>query len=132
MVCSFRPGSGSAADATSKCLICSRTFGSAQDFYEHLDDYVLCIPQQEKPSEAINTHRLAEVEQDQAVNETLRKNGLLITTSNRNVADADEDKGEIDNEKDDDLTLRALPIPKGRGSQNPTNGVRKSRGRIHY
>ncbi|EEY23255.1 zinc finger protein [Verticillium alfalfae VaMs.102] len=51
-------------DATGKCSTCSQTFSNAQDFYEHLDDCVLRIVQQEDPSEANNARLLAEVEND--------------------------------------------------------------------
>ena len=34
-------------DATGKCSTCSQTFISAQEFYEHLDDCVLRLVQQE-------------------------------------------------------------------------------------
>jgi len=53
--------SGYAPDASGKCSTCSRIFSNAQDFYEHLDDCVLRIVQQEDPSEAVNAARLAEI-----------------------------------------------------------------------
>ena len=123
--------SGYAPDATGKCSTCSATFSNAQDFYEHLDDCVLRIVQQEEPSEAINARRLAEVEQDQAVHETLRNNALPITTTNVYSADEDEDDEEMDDENDDDFSLRAKSSRKGRGNRNPANGVQKSRGMTH-
>ena len=55
---------GYASDATAKCSTCSQTFSNAQDFYEHLEDCVLHIVQQTDPSEATNTNRLAEVDND--------------------------------------------------------------------
>ncbi|TVY13623.1 Metallothionein expression activator [Lachnellula arida] len=123
--------SGYAPDATGKCSTCSATFSNAQDFYEHLDDCVLRIVQQEEPSEAINAARLAEVEQDQAVHDTLRNNQLPTTTQNIYSADEDEDEEEFDDENDDDFTLRSKASRKGRGSRNPANGVQKSRGLTH-
>lgn len=123
--------SGYAPDATGKCSTCSQTFSNAQDFYEHLDDCVLRIVQQEEPSEAINAARLAEVEQDQAVHETLRGNHLPTTTTNMYSADEDEDEEELDDENDDDFTLRSKSSRKGRGNRNPANGVQKSRGLTH-
>jgi hypothetical protein len=123
--------SGYAPDATGKCSTCSATFSNAQDFYEHLDDCVLRIVQQEEPSEAINARRLAEVEQDQAVHETLRNNALPTMTSNVYSADEDEDEEEMDDENDDDFSLRAKSSRKGRGNRNPANGVQKSRGLTH-
>lgn len=123
--------SGYAPDATGKCSTCSATFSNAQDFYEHLDDCVLRIVQQEEPSEAINAARLAEVEQDQAVHETLRNNALPTTTTNVYSADEDEDEEDFDDENDDDFTLRSKSSRKGRGNRNPANGVQKSRGLTH-
>jgi hypothetical protein len=84
---SIKKLSGYAPDATGKCSTCSATFSNAQDFYEHLDDCVLRIVQQEDPSEAINAHHLAGVEKDQAVHETLRANALPTTTINTYSAD---------------------------------------------
>jgi len=122
--------SGYAPDATGKCSTCSGTFSNAQDFYEHLDDCVLRIVQQEEPSEAINAARLAEVEQDQAVHETLRNNALPTTTTQFSAEEDDEDE-DFDDENDDDYTLRAKSSRKGRGNRNPVNGVQKSRGMTH-
>lgn len=121
--------SGYAPDATGKCSTCSGTFSNAQDFYEHLDDCVLRIVQQEEPSEAINAARLAEVEQDQAVHETLRNNALPTTTI-KYSAEEDEDEEDFDDDKDDDFTLRSRSSRKGRKG-NPPNGVQKSRGLTH-
>ncbi|KAH9211179.1 hypothetical protein DL95DRAFT_189647 [Leptodontidium sp. 2 PMI_412] len=121
--------SGYAPDATGKCSTCSGTFSNAQDFYEHLDDCVLRIVQQEEPSEAINAARLAEVEQDQAVHETLRNNALPIATTNVYSADEDDDEEDFDDENDDDFTLRAKS--RKNKNRNPTNGVQKSRGLTH-
>ncbi|RMD39663.1 hypothetical protein DV735_g5466, partial [Chaetothyriales sp. CBS 134920] len=53
-------------DATGKCSTCSSTFSNAQDFYEHLDDCVLRVVQQEEPSEAINAQHLGSMAQDNA------------------------------------------------------------------
>lgn len=92
-----------ALDATGKCSTCAETFGNPQDFYEHLDDCVLRIVQQEKPSEAINAVRLAEVEKDQSV--SLRNNALPTTTTSP-VMNEDEDNEEFD-DNDDDYRLRS-------------------------
>ncbi|RDL40537.1 C2H2 and C2HC zinc finger [Venustampulla echinocandica] len=122
--------SGYAPDATGKCSTCSATFGNAQDFYEHLDDCVLRIVQQEEPSEAVNAARLAEVEQDPEVHETLRNNQLPATTTNVYSAD-EEDDDDYEDENDDDFTLRSKASRKGRVNRNPVNGVQKSRGLTH-
>ncbi|KAH8779345.1 hypothetical protein BGZ57DRAFT_760980 [Hyaloscypha finlandica] len=121
--------SGYAPDATGKCSTCSGTFSNAQDFYEHLDDCVLRIVQQEEPSEAINAARLAEVEQDQAMHETLRNNALPITTTNVYSVDEDDDEEDFDDENDDDFTLRTKS--RKNKNRNPANGVQKSRVLTH-
>ncbi|KLJ06527.1 hypothetical protein EMPG_10070 [Blastomyces silverae] len=68
-------------DATGKCSTCSSTFSNAQEFYEHLDDCVLRVVQQEEPSEAINLKRLTEVASDDAVRQTMEKH-MLVDTAN--------------------------------------------------
>ncbi|TVY76035.1 hypothetical protein LSUE1_G007787 [Lachnellula suecica] len=67
---------GYAPDATGKCTTCDQVFSNAQDFYEHLDDCVLglLVRCQNEPSEAINAARLAEVENDPDLQDTLRRN----------------------------------------------------------
>ncbi|PBP19613.1 hypothetical protein BUE80_DR009676 [Diplocarpon rosae] len=123
--------SGYAPDATGKCSTCSGSFGNAQDFYEHLDDCVLRIVQQEEPSEAINAARLAEVEQDHDVHQTLRHHALPLTTTTTSSfsADEDEDDEESVDENDDDFTLRNKS--RKNKNRNPANGVQKSRGLTH-
>ncbi|KAI1133923.1 hypothetical protein F5Y05DRAFT_254204 [Hypoxylon sp. FL0543] len=123
---------GYAPDATGKCSTCSATFSSAQDFYEHLDDCVLRIVQQEDPAEAINARRLAEVENDDEVHQTLEKNQLPLTTQTVTNSDDEEDEemGEEDDIADEDVKSRKLTSPtKKKG--NPPNGVQKSRGMTH-
>lgn len=71
-----KKGTNYSPDATGKCSTCSATFSNAQDFYEHLDDCVLRVVQQEEPSEAINQQRLAEVASDQEVQKTMEKHQL--------------------------------------------------------
>lgn len=63
-------------DATGKCSTCSVTFSNAQEFYEHLDDCVLRVVQQEEPSEAINLRRLTEVVSDADVKQTMERHML--------------------------------------------------------
>ncbi|ROW09000.1 hypothetical protein VMCG_02851 [Cytospora schulzeri] len=99
-----KPGPGYAPDATGKCSTCSQTFSNAQDFYEHLDDCVLRIVQQEDPAEAVNARRLAEVENDRELLDEQDLKALGIKTS-------------------------ASPTKKSKG--NPANGVQKSRGLTH-
>ncbi|OHE90652.1 hypothetical protein CORC01_14040 [Colletotrichum orchidophilum] len=115
-------------DATGKCSTCSQTFSNAQDFYEHLDDCVLRIVQQEDPSEAINAQRLAEVENDKEVHQTLEKNHLPTQTQMpSNEEEDDEDMMEDEDEEDSKQRVSASPKRKG----NPVNGVQKSRGLTH-
>ncbi|KAJ5140768.1 hypothetical protein N7448_004176 [Penicillium atrosanguineum] len=76
---SSKKGTNYSPDATGKCSTCSVTFSNAQDFYEHLDDCVLRVVQQEEPSEAINQQRLAEVAADEEVKKTMEKHQLLDT-----------------------------------------------------
>ncbi|KAM7201841.1 hypothetical protein V8F33_003117 [Rhypophila sp. PSN 637] len=128
---------GYAPDATGKCSTCSQTFSNAQDFYEHLDDCVLRIVQQEDPAEAINAKRLAEVENDREVHQTLEKNHLPTTTMTTQVSDGDEDEEMGDGDEDDDFkvglgikTSASSPTKKSKGN-NPANGVQKSRGLTH-
>ncbi|KUJ12483.1 uncharacterized protein LY89DRAFT_699742 [Mollisia scopiformis] len=87
--------SGYAPSATGRCSICDTIFNDAQEFYEHLDDCVLRIVQQEEPSEANDATRLAEVENDHAVHQTLDAKALLssITTliSDKEESDHDSD-----------------------------------------
>ncbi|KAI1371520.1 hypothetical protein F4677DRAFT_308845 [Hypoxylon crocopeplum] len=123
---------GYAPDATGKCSTCSVTFTNAQDFYEHLDDCVLRIVQQEDPAEAINAKRLAEVENDDDVHQTLEKNQLPLTTQTVSNSDDEEDEemGDEDDAADEESKSRKLTSPtKKKG--NPPNGVQKSRGMTH-
>lgn len=122
---------GYAPDATGKCSTCSQTFSNAQDFYEHLDDCVLRIVQQEDPSEAINAQRLAEVENDKSVHQTLEKNNLPTTTQTTQIED-DEDDFDMEDDEADDVSSRANVSPAlSKKKTNPPNGVQKSRGVTH-
>ncbi|KAL4902596.1 hypothetical protein BDW74DRAFT_169476 [Aspergillus multicolor] len=86
-------------DATGKCSTCSGTFSNAQDFYEHLDDCVLRVVQQEEPSEAINQQRLAEVESDEEVQKTMEKHRLLDTAGSVDQYDDDDDDDDFDDRR---------------------------------
>lgn len=124
---------GYAPDATGKCSTCTQTFNNAQDFYEHLDDCVLRIVQQEDPSEAINAQRLAEVENDRDVHATLEKNHLPTTTMTIHMGDDDMEDDVDDDDDDDDIKrgLKSATSPSRRTKGNPPNGVQKSRGLTH-
>ncbi|KAF4582956.1 Zinc finger, C2H2-type/integrase, DNA-binding protein [Ophiocordyceps camponoti-floridani] len=128
---------GYAPDATGKCSTCSQTFANAQDFYEHLDDCVLRIVQQEDPAEAINAQRLAEVDNDKSVLQTLEKNNLPSKTLATNQQDEDEDEvddldmAEDADDADDASSSKANSSPSSRKRTNPPHGVSKSRGLTH-
>ncbi|POS78639.1 hypothetical protein DHEL01_v202969 [Diaporthe helianthi] len=133
-----KPGPGYAPDATGKCSTCSQTFSNAQDFYEHLDDCVLRIVQQEDPAEAVNARRLAEVENDREVHATLEKNSLPTTTQTMMTEDDDDEELMEDDEGQflDEQNLMALGVktsasPTKKSKGNPANGVQKSRGLTH-
>ncbi|KAL1979793.1 hypothetical protein VTN96DRAFT_5178 [Rasamsonia emersonii] len=91
---STKKPSGYSEDATGKCSTCSATFSNAQDFYEHLDDCVLRVVQQEEPSEAINRQRLAEVASDEEVKKTMEKHNLLDTADRFDEYNEDEEDDE--------------------------------------
>lgn len=95
---------GYSEDATGKCSTCSGTFSNAQDFYEHLDDCVLRVVQQEEPSEAINQKRLAEVAGDEDVKLTMEKHKLQDTASpdgTDQIDDYDDENDDVDDDADD-------------------------------
>jgi hypothetical protein len=116
---------GYAPDATGKCSTCSATFSNAQDFYEHLDDCVLRIVQQEDPSEAINARRLAEVENDPAVLETLRSNNLPNTTVNTYSAEEDDEDEDFEDAEDDDYTNRPKAGRRNMKGRTSSGGIKK-------
>lgn len=86
-------------DATGKCSTCGASFNNAQDFYEHLDDCVLKVVQQEEPSEAVNARRLGEVANDQDVQATLERNNIKLEDS---PGELEEEDDEDDEEEDED------------------------------
>ncbi|KAG5981156.1 hypothetical protein E4U55_003243 [Claviceps digitariae] len=125
---------GYAPDATGKCSTCSQTFSNAQDFYEHLDDCVLRIVQQEDPTEANNARRLAEVENDKVVHQTLEKNYLPTTTPTLQMSqtvDDDDDVDLADEDEGDYASSRASSAPSSKKKSTPLNGAQKSRGMTH-
>ncbi|KAI1262149.1 hypothetical protein F5Y18DRAFT_161355 [Xylariaceae sp. FL1019] len=122
---------GYAPDATGKCSTCSATFANAQDFYEHLDDCVLRIVQQEDPAEAINAQRLGEVEDDKEVHQTLEKNHLPLTTQSLPHSDEEDDDEMADEDDLDDARDVRKGSSPSKKKGNPANGVQKSRGMTH-
>ena len=95
---SSRKTSSTSHDAAGKCSTCSAMFHNAQEFYEHLDDCVLRVVQQEEPSEAINEQRLSEVVNDRAVQDTMERN--MIPASMGSTAD-DSDDDDADETKEE-------------------------------
>lgn len=122
---------GYASEASGKCSTCSATFSSAQDFYEHLDDCVLRIVQLEEPSEAVNAARLAEVEQNEDVHETLRNNALPTTTMNVYFSEEDAEDNDVDDDNDEDFTLTTKIPRRPRNNHSTNGGIQKSRGLTH-
>ncbi|KAJ5157835.1 uncharacterized protein N7482_008935 [Penicillium canariense] len=109
-------GTNYGSDATGKCSTCSATFSNAQDFYEHLDDCVLRVVQQEEPSEAINQQRLAEVAADEEVKKTMEKHQLLDAAGP--VDALDDNDSHDDDDSHDPSSWRA-----GRGAPRSTKAT---------
>ncbi|KAL4872260.1 hypothetical protein BDV12DRAFT_152588 [Aspergillus spectabilis] len=101
-------------DATGKCSTCSGTFSNAQDFYEHLDDCVLRVVQQEEPSEAINQQRLAEVEEDEDLKKTMEKHKLFDAAGS---VDRFDDENDDDDDDFDDRRPAKSTLKAGKGSR---------------
>ena len=88
-----KKSSSTSHDAAGKCSTCSAMFHNAQEFYEHLDDCVLRVVQQEEPSEAINQQRLLEVANDRAVQDTLERH-MGPASMDPNADNSDDDEAE--------------------------------------
>jgi len=122
---------GYAPDATGKCSTCSQSFANAQDFYEHLDDCVLRIVQQEDPAEAVNAAHLAEVEDDKAVLKTLARNKVSDETKPEpeSVSDSDDDVEMVDEDDNPDPKVFGDKAAKPAGAQK-SKGLTHSRGGV--
>ena len=127
-----RKPTGCAADVTGKCSTCSQLFANAQDFYEHLDDCVLHIVEQEDPAEAVNVANLREVEDDKAVLKTLARNKVgdetkpdpeIISDSNNDVGMVDEDD-DHDPKVFGDKAAKPVGVQKSKGLTHSRGGVR--------
>ena len=94
-------------DATGKCSTCSATFSNAQDFYEHLDDCVLRVVQQEEPSEAINAQHLSSVSSDRGVQETMDRHYIKTEEIPTSFEDEDEEEEEDDDDEDPSFNGRS-------------------------
>lgn len=93
-------------DAAGKCSTCSAMFSNAQEFYEHLDECVLRVVQQEEPSEAINEQHLTEVANDQSVLETLDRNMVHAGAEYGSATAKSFDANDLD-EEDEGEELKA-------------------------
>ena len=122
---------GYPADATGKCSTCSQTFSNAQDFYEHLDDCVLRIVQQEDPAEAINAQRLAEVANDGTVHSTLERHNLPTDTPTNEITFGEEDEDDQDMGESEEAEDRRPTQSPAKKKASQLNGVQKSRGMTH-
>lgn len=106
-VTSVRRQDGNTVDECGKkCSTCSAAFSNAQDFYEHLDDCVLRVVQQEEPSEAINEQNLSAIAGDFAVQETLGRHMLpsmansYMPQDESRLKEEDEEEPMIDEERE--------------------------------
>ena len=109
-----------AEGVSGKCSTCSATFKNAQDFYEHLDDCVLRIVQQEEPSEAFNESNLRGVANDDDVRETLDRHMLPVETENTqhfgSASDAEGDEDDDEYDHFDDNADSFLGTRSGKGA----------------
>ena len=112
---STKRSSPETGEVTGKCSTCSATFENAQDFYEHLDDCVLRVVQQEDPSEAINERILRKVNEDQDVQDTLGRHMLPteIEMSNDESGTSELDEPQLG---DEDLAESSIEKESQRGN----------------
>lgn len=112
----------SSQSSAGTCSTCSVTFANAQEFYEHLDECVLRVVQQEDPCEAINQKLLASVAEDKEVKDTMDRHSLhnaieYSVPAYDDEEDEDEDEDDEDAEGDDaDDALGARNPRSGKGS----------------
>lgn len=131
----------SGAYITGKCSICSVTFATAQQFYEHLDECVQLKVVQEEPTAAINEGHLNSVKLED-MEATLSTPSSKGKRSNKqSEEEEEEEEGEddddlleegddgADNEKDETFTPsgRKYSGKLGRtGSKRATRGTKKA------
>jgi len=115
-------------DISGKCSTCSATFSNAQDFYEHLDDCVLRVVQQEEPSEAINEHLLRGVANDDDIQQTLDRH-MLPTELEFDETMLPGPEGDEGDENDDGLKVEAKDFDPTRGTRVKS---RPGKGSIAY
>ena len=115
---STKKASSPQQNMTGKCSTCSTTFNNTQEFYEHLDDCVLRVVQQEEPSETINEQHLTDISNDPAVRETVDRHMLPTITANY-IAPEDTEEEEIDPKEESNSDDNWSPIG---GSNDPKSG----------
>lgn len=93
------------ADATGKCSTCNATFNNAQDFYEHLDECVMRVVQQEEPTEAINQQHLGSITNDKDVQETFDRHLIKAEEESMDL-DLDDEEDEDEDDEDEDFSNR--------------------------
>ena len=98
-------------------------FKNAQDFYEHLDECVLQVVQQQEPSEAINEARLAEVANDPALLQTLDRHNMSASAQHDSASNEENDDLEQEIHADEEWTRSNPSNPRsGKGSIQPGKG----------
>ncbi|CAH0052368.1 unnamed protein product [Clonostachys solani] len=118
-----QPSSG--ALSPTRCSICAYTLPSVHALFEHLEDCVLQTLQHEDEGEAINTMRLAEVEDDAEVLATLARNHLSLKPpglENDSDSDASDDNTEP---TPSDIVVASSSRRKKKGV---SHGIQKQRG----
>lgn len=115
-------------DASGKCSTCGAIFGNAQDFYEHLDDCVLRVVQQQEPSEAINAQRLSEVASDQDVRDTMQRHMLLDSAADMIHDDHDYDDDDQNDILNNSNAAIASPNVRPEKSQHSMPATMRRRG----
>lgn len=116
---------GEGADDSSlwrQCDVCRTGFSSAQHFHDHLEDCVSHYVRQQKPTEAVNVRRLAEVENDPEVLDTLQRNNLI-------EMEPVEDEDARHDDDDVESTMGSATATKIKG--NPEDGAQTTRGTKH-
>jgi hypothetical protein len=111
------------ADATGKCSTCKETFNNAQDFYEHLDECVMRVVQQEEPTEAINQKHMASVKANPELMATLERHSIKAEEESVDL-ELDEEEDEDDSDDEDESTSFTVRPAKKQGVVL-SGGIRK-------
>lgn len=133
----------SGAYITGKCSICSVTFATAQQFYEHLDECVQLKVVQEEPAAVFNEQHLNSVtlEDMETTFSTTSSKGKRSNNKQSEEDEEEEEEGEddddlleegddgADNEKDETFTpsgRKSSGKPGRTGSRRATRGTKKA------